>query len=73
MLGMRRIHGTYAVGAGKSNFLTSTVISGTFSIAQMSQRNVQKQNRLPEKEETSHFKGATSHTDFYLPRIPYDQ
>lgn len=49
LLGMRRFHGTYAVGAGKSNFLMSAFISGTFSIAQISQRNMQKQNRLLKK------------------------
>lgn len=51
----------------------SAIISGTLSIAQMSQRNVQNQNRIPEKEETSHLKGASSQTDFYLPGGPYDQ
>lgn len=70
MPGVRRNHWTYAVGARKSDFLMSAIISGTFSIAQMSQRNVPKQNRLLKKEETSHFKGSSSHTDFYLPRIP---
>lgn len=73
LLGMTRIHGTYALRAVISKLLMSAIISGTVSTAQMSQRTVQNQTRLPEKEETSHFKGSSSHSDFYLPRIPYDQ
>lgn len=58
LAGVRRIHGTCAVGVGKLTFLLSTIISGTFPIAQMSQRNMPKQNEVPAKEATSHFRSS---------------
>lgn len=49
LAGVRRIRRTCVVGAGKLTFLMSTIISGTFPIAQMSQRNMPKQNKVPAK------------------------